>query len=979
MGVSVFDLFGELRMETGGFKNSLRQADNQLKSTARTMDTVERKARVLGSSFSSAGQTLSLGITAPLTLAAAAFIKSATSIDAMRNKLVAATGSIDGANSKMRELRQLAQANAGVFTQGAVEMYAFLKPMKLGESVIENLIKATGRLKLANEDLDISRFAFNLDQLFSQQFERADLKEAIGNFPRMGEILQKAFDLSGSDLGTVGEQMKNKLASGMSKGDFFAKIADAIQNDPSLSKLSDTVGIRFQKMMERVFVAIEPLGNTLLSVLEPVVAKIVPIIERMGAAFAEMTPFTQTLVLAFAGIAAAIGPVLVGVGALITAVTSIAGAVTALGGLSVVLPVIAAVGVAILQAAGYAALLYSAWQANFGGIRDLTATIAAGIVQLWNASMPEVSSIADRVTREAKQFWEANGADIIRAVQKISNGVKAVWTPFAQFWAENGQNIMQATSAAWEQVKTVIIGAVRVIGNVIKLVAAVINGDWSKAWEALSGIAMTALQAAIGVIRGSAGIAVAAIKIMLNGILALGGWIAAQGASLAVSLATGFIGGIRAQGALIASTVANVFTAPILAAKGVLGIQSPSKVFFQIGKDVAQGFIDGLASMKTGIYASLADAFDVTKIKGLTKKDASGVELLTSLIKQLDELTPRTKLQATLAELTAGKYAGMNTQLREMIVNLAKKLTLIDSNKKAMQALLDRYSAFQQAHPLDPPEIPQEGLRYPGIGTPLGGGETPGAFDFESIREMLNDLADLPPKIKPQWDSFWGTMLERLKAFKDGLPSIKQALGENLLNSIMGVTDVLTNAFQQWRSGADTFFGAFAKGFGQMISQVISDLVRLMLYKAILSILTSAIGGTSFGKFLGLPGPASVPGRAGAAEGGLISGPGTGTSDSIWARISNGEFVVKAKAVAHYGADFFHRLNAMRTPAMAFAGGGMYGGGRGSSSSVFNNQRSNHNVFNINVSGGSAGDRRTATQIKNEIIHSLRSEEMRNG
>ena len=36
----------------------------------------------------------------------------------------------------------------------------------------------------------------------------------------------------------------------------------------------------------------------------------------------------------------------------------------------------------------------------------------------------------------------------------------------------------------------------------------------------------------------------------------------------------------------------------------------------------------------------------------------------------------------------------------------------------------------------------------------------------------------------------------------------------------------------------------------------------------------------------------------GYAGGGLISGPGTGTSDSILARVSNGEAIIPAKSVA---------------------------------------------------------------------------------
>jgi hypothetical protein len=53
----------------------------------------------------------------------------------------------------------------------------------------------------------------------------------------------------------------------------------------------------------------------------------------------------------------------------------------------------------------------------------------------------------------------------------------------------------------------------------------------------------------------------------------------------------------------------------------------------------------------------------------------------------------------------------------------------------------------------------------------------------------------------------------------------------------------------------------------------------------------------------------------GYPSGGLLRGPGTGTSDSILARVSNGEYVVKAAAVDKYGVKMFDDLNAMRLPA----------------------------------------------------------------
>lgn len=54
------------------------------------------------------------------------------------------------------------------------------------------------------------------------------------------------------------------------------------------------------------------------------------------------------------------------------------------------------------------------------------------------------------------------------------------------------------------------------------------------------------------------------------------------------------------------------------------------------------------------------------------------------------------------------------------------------------------------------------------------------------------------------------------------------------------------------------------------------------------------------------------------ATGGLITGPGTGTSDDIPARLSNGEYVIRAAAVKQYGVDFLDALNWQR-----FATGGL--------------------------------------------------------
>jgi hypothetical protein len=62
------------------------------------------------------------------------------------------------------------------------------------------------------------------------------------------------------------------------------------------------------------------------------------------------------------------------------------------------------------------------------------------------------------------------------------------------------------------------------------------------------------------------------------------------------------------------------------------------------------------------------------------------------------------------------------------------------------------------------------------------------------------------------------------------------------------------------------------------------------------------------------------------ASGGYISGPGTGTSDSIPANLSNGEYVIKAASVQKFGVGYMDALNRGQTPR-GFSGGGAVGGG----------------------------------------------------
>lgn len=122
-----------------------------------------------------------------------------------------------------------------------------------------------------------------------------------------------------------------------------------------------------------------------------------------------------------------------------------------------------------------------------------------------------------------------------------------------------------------------------------------------------------------------------------------------------------------------------------------------------------------------------------------------------------------------------------------------------------------------------------------------------------------------------------------------------------------------SGAITDWITGAQSFGDAMKN----ILQQLIAQLIQAALYATIVAACTGGGGGfaarwsSAFGK--------------GFATGGSVDGPGTGTSDSIPAMLSNGEYVLNAQAVDRLGVPFLNGLNTGRL--RGFASGGLVGSG----------------------------------------------------
>ncbi len=176
------------------------------------------------------------------------------------------------------------------------------------------------------------------------------------------------------------------------------------------------------------------------------------------------------------------------------------------------------------------------------------------------------------------------------------------------------------------------------------------------------------------------------------------------------------------------------------------------------------------------------------------------------------------------------------------------------------------------------------------------------------------------------------------------------------LSDLGGAFDVLTSTVEQSagkQSAAYKAMFAVSKAFAiaeasvklsQAIAQAMADTTALTPAQKFANMAAVAVAGANV---------ISQITSVAFAKGGHVQGPGTGTSDSILARLSNNEFVMTSRTVDHYGVGFLNALNQRRLPK--FANGGHVGGKSGNYDGLFNssnNAQSNEVSITINIDSG---------------------------
>lgn len=297
-----------------------------------------------------------------------------------------------------------------------------------------------------------------------------------------------------------------------------------------------------------------------------------------------------------------------------------------------------------------------------------------------------------------------------------------------------------------------------------------------------------------------------------------------------------------------------------------------------------------------------------------TRKEQDAQKALSDRVlemrSQLESLTGRQTADTTAAAIEA-KYKELGIKLVSEAmasgdwsqVDLINKIVDVEKAKANFTIIQTQYNQAIDAMKLKEQEIQQQ--------------ETEGTIGpieaYAQLNALHKDTAATLAQLVPQMEAYaratkdpsMRNSVQRLKLELTETAKAQSELGKSLGS---GLTNNLTSFFSDLATAAKSGSDA-VKDFGRSVlatfAQIISQQLALMAMKAMFK-------GTSFGGFLGF------------AEGGHVRGPGTGTSDSIPAMLSNGEYVIKSSAVERLGVGFLDMVNGVASRPMHghFAEGG---------------------------------------------------------
>jgi len=173
------------------------------------------------------------------------------------------------------------------------------------------------------------------------------------------------------------------------------KVFDALTNsmgatDKAFEKTSQSASFKMTQGLNAMKSSLLEVGQVILTAVAPAVQKIGAFFTSLSEKFKALSPTTQKIIIAFAGIVAALGPVIAILGTLITLAPAIGAAFTLMMG---------PVGLVIAGLTAIAVVIYKNW----AGIKAALIKVGNYFIELYNNSLP-IKIAVNAIIMQFKNF-----------------------------------------------------------------------------------------------------------------------------------------------------------------------------------------------------------------------------------------------------------------------------------------------------------------------------------------------------------------------------------------------------------------------------------------------------------------------------------------------------------------------------------------------------------------------------------------------
>lgn len=144
------------------------------------------------------------------------------------------------------------------------------------------------------------------------------------------------------------------------------------------------------------------------------------------------------------------------------------------------------IGPVVEGAVGIALAIMNPWLV----VALAVAGVAFLIIENWDKIKPVLQKVWDNIKKVALPIWEQLKKTAKQVFQSILDYIQTAVERSRVFWDRWGGIILAITEGVWNQVGIIIETAIRIIGDIIGAVLAIVSGDWETAWKNIKDIGL---------------------------------------------------------------------------------------------------------------------------------------------------------------------------------------------------------------------------------------------------------------------------------------------------------------------------------------------------------------------------------------------------------------------------------------------------------------------------------------------------------